>query len=93
VPLAIRNGTVDQLVSVPDGHVARTIHGGPSSVTHAGLQRGVAATSALELPCEFAAKIGIGLPEEVARFIKSGFWPARFESSPVWDPNIPEPGS
>jgi hypothetical protein len=53
----------------------------------------VAATSALELPCEFAAKIGIGLPEEVARFIKSGFWPARFESSPVWDPNIPEPGS
>ncbi|WP_297792955.1 LysR family transcriptional regulator [Mycobacterium sp.] len=52
---------------------------------------GVAATSALELPREFAAKIGIVLREEVARLTKSGFWPARFEPSPVWDPSIPEP--
>lgn len=54
-------------------------------------QLGVAATAALELPREFAAKIGIVLREEVARLTKSGFWPARFEPSPVWDPNIPEP--
>lgn len=56
-------------------------------------QLGVAATAALELPREFAAKIGIVLREEVARLTKSGFWPARFEPSPVWDPNIPEPQS
>lgn len=56
-------------------------------------QLGVAATAALELPREFAAKIGIVLREEVARLTKSGIWPARFEPSPVWDPNIPEPQS
>jgi LysR family transcriptional regulator, nitrogen assimilation regulatory protein len=54
-------------------------------------QLGVAATSALELPREFATKIGSVLREEVARPTKSGFWPARFVPSPVWDPNIPEP--
>jgi DNA-binding transcriptional LysR family regulator len=54
-------------------------------------QLGVAATAALELPREFATKIGIVLREEVARLTKSGFWPARFEPSAVWDPNVPEP--
>lgn len=56
-------------------------------------QLGVAATSALELPREFATKIGILLREEVARLTKSGLWPARFVPSAVWDPNFPEPES
>jgi LysR family transcriptional regulator, nitrogen assimilation regulatory protein len=56
-----------------------------------GPQIGVAATSAMELPREFAAKIGILIRDEVARLTKSGFWPARFVPSPVWDPNFPEP--
>ncbi len=54
-------------------------------------QLGVAATAALELPREFATKIGILLREEVSRLTKSGFWPAKFVPSPVWDPNSPEP--
>jgi DNA-binding transcriptional LysR family regulator len=54
-------------------------------------QLGVAASSALEVPREFATKIGIVLRDEVARLTKSGFWPARFVPSPVWDPNIPDP--
>ncbi len=54
-------------------------------------QLGVAATAALELPREFATKIGILLREEVAQLTKSGFRPARFVPAPVWDPNIPEP--
>ncbi|KKC03971.1 LysR family transcriptional regulator [Mycobacterium nebraskense] len=54
-------------------------------------QLGVAATAALELPREFATKIGILLREEVARLTKSGFWAARFEPSHSWDPNFPEP--
>ncbi|OBK56890.1 LysR family transcriptional regulator [Mycobacterium colombiense] len=54
-------------------------------------QLGVAASSALELPREFATKIGIVLREEVARLTKSGCWPARFVPSPVWDPNVPDP--
>ena len=54
-------------------------------------QLGVAATSQLDLPREFATKIGILLREEVARLTKSGFWPARFVPSPSWDPNLPEP--
>jgi LysR family transcriptional regulator, nitrogen assimilation regulatory protein len=54
-------------------------------------QLGVATTAALELPREFATKIGIVLREEVSRLIKSGFWPAKFVPSPVWDPNSPEP--
>ncbi|UXA07300.1 LysR family transcriptional regulator [Mycobacterium sp. SMC-2] len=54
-------------------------------------QLGVGATAALELPREFATKIGILLREEVARLTKSGLWPARFEPSPIWDPNFGEP--
>jgi LysR family transcriptional regulator, nitrogen assimilation regulatory protein len=54
-------------------------------------QLGVAATAALELPREFATKIGILLREEVSRLTKSGFWPAKFVPSPVWDPSSPEP--
>jgi LysR family transcriptional regulator, nitrogen assimilation regulatory protein len=54
-------------------------------------QLGVAATSALDLPREFAAKIGVLMREEVARLIKSGLWPARSVPSPVWDPNFAEP--
>ena len=57
-------------------------------VTH---QLGVAATSALELPREFATKIGNLMREEVARLTKSGLWPSRFVPSAVWDPNLPEP--
>ena len=57
-------------------------------ITH---QIGVAATSQLELPREFAAKIGVLIREEVARLTKSGLWPARFEPSPSWDPNFAEP--
>jgi LysR family transcriptional regulator, nitrogen assimilation regulatory protein len=52
---------------------------------------GVAATAALEVPREFATKIGVVLREEVARLIKSGFWPAKAARSPVWDPNFAEP--
>jgi DNA-binding transcriptional LysR family regulator len=52
---------------------------------------GVAASAALELPREFAAKIGILMREEVARLIKSGLWPAKAVRSPVWDPNFAEP--
>ena len=51
-------------------------------------QLGVAATAALELPREFATKIGILLREEVSRLTKSGFWPAKFVPSPVWDPKF-----
>ena len=54
-------------------------------------QIGVAATSQLELPREFAAKLGVLMREEVARLTKSGSWPARFEPSPSWDPNFAEP--
>ncbi|HWS91280.1 MAG TPA: LysR substrate-binding domain-containing protein, partial [Mycobacterium sp.] len=57
-------------------------------ITH---QIGVAATSALELPRELTAKLGVLMREEVARLTKSGFWPARFEPSPSWDPNFAEP--
>jgi LysR family transcriptional regulator, nitrogen assimilation regulatory protein len=52
---------------------------------------GVAATSALELPREFATKIGVVMREEIARLIRSGSWPARAVRSPVWDPNFAEP--
>jgi LysR family nitrogen assimilation transcriptional regulator len=56
-------------------------------ITH---QIGVAATAVLELPRELATKIGVLMREEVARLTKSGFWPARFEPSPSWDPNFAE---
>ncbi len=50
-------------------------------------QLGVAATSQLELPREFAAKIGNIIREEAARLTKSGAWPARFLSPDRWDPS------
>ena len=53
-------------------------------------QIGVAATSQLELPREFPAKIGVLIREEVARLTKSGLWPATFEPSRSWDPNFAE---
>ncbi len=53
-------------------------------------QIGVAATSQLEVPREFAAKIGVLIREEVARLTKSGSWPASFEPSASWDPNFAE---
>lgn len=45
-------------------------------------QIGVAATAQLELPREFAAKIGVLIRDEVAGLTKSGLWPASFEPSP-----------
>jgi DNA-binding transcriptional LysR family regulator len=54
-------------------------------------QLGVAATAALDLPREFATKIGILLREEVSRLTRSGLWQATFTPSPVWDPSLPEP--
>jgi DNA-binding transcriptional LysR family regulator len=51
---------------------------------------GVAASAALELPREFATKVGVLMREEVARLIKSGLWPAKAVRSPVWDPNFAE---
>ena len=50
-------------------------------------QLGVAATSQLELPREFAAKIGNIIREEAARLTESGGWPARFLSPDRWDPS------
>lgn len=55
------------------------------ALTH---QLGVAATSQLDLPREFAAKIGDVIREEVARLTKSGAWPAQFLSPRRWDPNL-----
>jgi LysR family nitrogen assimilation transcriptional regulator len=54
-------------------------------------QLGVATTAALELPREFATKIGIVLREEVSWLTKSGLWPAKFVPSRACDPNSPEP--
>jgi LysR family transcriptional regulator, nitrogen assimilation regulatory protein len=54
-------------------------------------QIGVAATAQLEVPREFAAKIGVLMREEVTRLVKSGVWQARIMQSPAWDPNLPEP--
>lgn len=56
-------------------------------VTH---QIGVAATAALEVPREFATKVGVLMREEVARLVRAGRWQARIASSPVWDPNFAE---
>jgi LysR family transcriptional regulator, nitrogen assimilation regulatory protein len=50
-------------------------------------QLGVAVTSQLELPREFAAKVGDMVREEVARLTKSGTWPAKFLSPHRWDPS------
>lgn len=54
-------------------------------------QLGVAATAALEVPREFATKVGVLLRDEVATLVKSGRWPARIVPSPAWDPNFAEP--
>jgi len=48
---------------------------------------GVAAASQLDLPREFAAKVGDAIREEVVRLTKSGAWPARFLSPHPWDPS------
>ena len=59
-------------------------------------QLGVAATAQLELPREFATKIGMLIREEVERLTTSGVWPAQFVPSGTWDPNFAEqtqPGS
>lgn len=53
-------------------------------------QVGVAATAALEVPREFAAKIGVLMREEVARLVRAGLWQARIVQSPAWDPNFAE---
>lgn len=55
------------------------------TITH---HLGVAATTQLDLPREFAFKIGDVLREEVARLTESGEWPARFLAQQRWDPNI-----
>ena len=51
-------------------------------------QLGVAATSQLELPREFTAKLGDTLRAETGRLIKCGRWPARFLSPQPWDPRL-----
>ena len=51
-------------------------------------QLGVAATSQLELPREFTAKLGDTLRAETGRLIKSGRWPARFLPPQPWDPRL-----
>jgi LysR family transcriptional regulator, nitrogen assimilation regulatory protein len=56
------------------------------TLTH---QLGVAATAQLELPREFAAKVGDMMREEAARLTKSGTWPAQFLSPSRWDPSRP----
>jgi LysR family nitrogen assimilation transcriptional regulator len=51
-------------------------------------QLGVAATSQLELPREFTAKVGDTIREEVSSLVKSGRWPAQFLSPQPWDPRL-----
>jgi len=53
-------------------------------------QLGVAATAQLDLPREFATKIGVLIREEVQRLTTSGAWPAQFVPSGTWDPNFAE---
>ncbi|MEV5834927.1 LysR family transcriptional regulator [Nocardia sp. NPDC052112] len=48
---------------------------------------GVAASSQLALPREFAVRIGDILREETARLTASGSWPATFLAEQRWDPN------
>ena len=50
-------------------------------------QLGMAATSELKLPCEFAVKIGNIIREKAARLTKSDAWPARFLCPDRWDPS------
>ncbi len=49
---------------------------------------GLAATSQLELPREFTAKVGNTIREEVAALIRSGRWPAEFLSPQPWNPRM-----
>jgi DNA-binding transcriptional LysR family regulator len=49
---------------------------------------GVAATTNLELPREFTAKLGNILREETSHLISAGRWPARFLSPQPWDPAL-----
>lgn len=49
---------------------------------------GLAATSQLELPREFTAKVGNTIREEVAALIRSGRWPAEFLSPRPWNPRM-----
>lgn len=56
-------------------------------------QLGVAATTRLELPREFTAKIGEVLREETAELIRSGRWSARLLAPLPWDPNVPDSSS
>jgi DNA-binding transcriptional LysR family regulator len=49
---------------------------------------GVAATTNLELPREFTAKLGNILREETSHLINAGRWPARFLSPQPWDPAL-----
>jgi LysR family transcriptional regulator, nitrogen assimilation regulatory protein len=51
-------------------------------------QLGVAATAQLDLPREYAAKVGDTLREETARLIKSGRWPAQLLSKERWNPSF-----
>jgi hypothetical protein len=51
-------------------------------------QLGVAATSQLELPREFTAKVGDTIREEVASLVKSGRWSAQFLAAQPWDPRL-----
>jgi len=45
----------------------------------------------LDLPREFAARVGDVLREETARLTRSGAWPARFLARRQWDPNLADP--
>jgi DNA-binding transcriptional LysR family regulator len=49
---------------------------------------GVAATTNLDLPREFTAKLGNIVREEAAHLIKAGRWPARLLSPQPWDPAV-----
>ena len=51
-------------------------------------QLGVSATSQLELPREFTAKVGDTIREEVSSLVKSGRWPAQFLSPQPWHPRV-----
>ncbi len=48
---------------------------------------GLAATSQLDLPREFAVKVGNTIREEVAALVKSGRWSAEFLSTRNWNPS------
>ncbi|WP_216916584.1 LysR family transcriptional regulator [Nocardia noduli] len=49
---------------------------------------GIAATAELELPREFAYKLGSVVRHLISRLIDDGDWPARFVSSQPWNPSV-----